>query len=359
MDHGEIQKTPRKDSLPDKSPVRPKSAGATERSPHHRPSKKFTKLLLRLHKNIKILPLHLLGLARRLGTWIWPAGLYFVYSVPSLLLLLLMLALYWPYRTVIENLYSLHMELTGSIFVGLVVLASFGGLKSIQRSGLIAFLHGESDENDLVATLVTVAGIFFALVMAVIATGVWDNFKTVSETVAHEAQSADSLYRDFESYRATDREHFQGLLKQYIGQVVDFDWKSQRRGIDPGPNAGLDALMREVLAFKPESNAERLLHPDTVAEVSRLQAYRHARRHAVTLSLPPVLWLVVFAGAGLSISMVYTLRTESARLHVLLVCALGAIVGLVLFLVLAMDHPLWGELSVPKDPFENLLREWH
>jgi hypothetical protein len=56
--------------------------------------------------------------------------------------------------------------------------------------------------------------------------------------------------------------------------------------------------------------------------------------------------------------MVYCLHVANRALQGFLVTALGCLVGLIVFLIVAMDHPLWGELSVSSDAFELLLKEW-
>jgi len=279
--------------------------------------------------------------------------------VPSILVFLLMMVLYRPPDTVIRSLYSFHIELSGLVFVVVVILASWGGLGIAHVWEVTSKLH-KKNENDVVASLATVAGIFFALVMAVIATGVWDNFKSVSEIVAQEARSAASLHRSFDVYQEGNRKRFQPSLEVYIHQVACDDWKVQKRGEKPSSNAeSLSQLIRDLRSFKPKSRLEKAEHPETVAEVEHLQTSREARLDAMSRALPPVLWLAVFIGAALNISMVCLLYAESRLLHFVMVGILGAIVGLVLFLVLAMDHPLWGELSVPNDPFVQLLLDWN
>jgi hypothetical protein len=293
----------------------------------------------------------------RLSRWLHlvddrvPTGLY---SLPAWVLFFLMLLLYFD-SPVIAKLYSLHIELTGFLFVATIMMASVGGLRIAQRWDLAGLLNSK---NDFVTNFIAAGGIFFALVMAVIATGVWDNFKTVSEVVAKEAESAENLHRDLESYSEENRRKFQLLLTRYVERIVDIEWDLQKHGRRPEENQDLDLLSHELIAFEPKVKTEISTHSETLAELGRLHVGRHARQHSMSVALPPILWLVVFVGAALSVSMVYMLQAESKVLHCLLLFALGGLVGLVLFLILAMDHPLWGELSVSEAPFRNLLLAW-
>jgi hypothetical protein len=47
-------------------------------------------------------------------------------------------------------------------------------------------------------------------------------------------------------------------------------------------------------------------------------------------------------------------RMGSVRAHLLLTGLAAAMFGLMLFLLLAMDHPLWGRVSIDPGPFREL-----
>ena len=86
--------------------------------------------------------------------------------------------------------------------------------------------------------------------------------------------------------------------------------------------------------------------------------FRDRRLAAVTASIPPVLWYVVMLGAFLMIA--FLLHMELVPQFIL-----GGItaffLGIMIFLIYAMGHPLQGVVSVPPDPFKsvyNLVMKW-
>ena len=74
--------------------------------------------------------------------------------------------------------------------------------------------------------------------------------------------------------------------------------------------------------------------------------------------LPAVLWVVlIFAGVA-AVSFTYLFGLESTLAHVLMVGALSAVIGLVLFTIGAMEHPFSGGASIGTGAFELVLERF-
>ncbi len=66
---------------------------------------------------------------------------------------------------------------------------------------------------------------------------------------------------------------------------------------------------------------------------------------------PTVLWWVVVIGAVLNIVLIWMLDME-VHVHVLLSGVLSIFLGIVIFLIAAMDNPFRGDVSVGPDSFQ-------
>ena len=55
-----------------------------------------------------------------------------------------------------------------------------------------------------------------------------------------------------------------------------------------------------------------------------------------------------------NVILLYVLRIEPLRTHLLLTGLLSTFIGLMIFLIAALDHPFLGEVSVDAGPFEAL-----
>jgi hypothetical protein len=64
--------------------------------------------------------------------------------------------------------------------------------------------------------------------------------------------------------------------------------------------------------------------------------------------------VVVLLGGMVTIGFAAFFRMNNRRAQLLLTSLAAAMFGLMLFLILAMDHPLWGRVSVQPTPFQEL-----
>jgi hypothetical protein len=64
------------------------------------------------------------------------------------------------------------------------------------------------------------------------------------------------------------------------------------------------------------------------------------------------LWATVLAGAFLSIAMTWFFDMKSQSMHLWMTVMLASLLGLLIYLLGALDNPFRGEISVGSEPFE-------
>ena len=79
---------------------------------------------------------------------------------------------------------------------------------------------------------------------------------------------------------------------------------------------------------------------------------RSLRLDAVDTGLPRVMWVVIVAGALLSLSSTFFFKVEHTHLQAIQVLLLATFIGLVIFMILALDRPFRGELGLPPEPYQ-------
>jgi hypothetical protein len=76
----------------------------------------------------------------------------------------------------------------------------------------------------------------------------------------------------------------------------------------------------------------------------------------VTTGLPDTLWYVVIFGALLNIFIPWFLVYERQIIQDLMIVLMASTIGLLIFMMGAMDNPFRGEFSVTSEAFESLLK---
>ena len=79
---------------------------------------------------------------------------------------------------------------------------------------------------------------------------------------------------------------------------------------------------------------------------------RGRRLQSVQAGLATPLWTIVLAGAFLSIAMTWFFDMKSQSMHFWMTVMLSALLGLLIYLLAALDSPFRGEISVGPEAFE-------
>jgi hypothetical protein len=253
---------------------------------------------------------------------------------------------------VLSWLYQIPTLWMGVLVIGFFLAVSVAGLL-VTRPWRRKLVHAENDfANYYVATV----AVIYAVLIGLIAAASWDDFSQVEDVVSQEANAVSAMYRNVEVYPPEVKTQVRGLLREYVSHVINEEWKAQRRGVVPKTHSVLvrrigDALVR----FEPRTSGQQAVHLATLRELDDFLANRRLRMEAVDSNLPALMWAVVLAGGVLTVMMTFFFWSDSSRMHVFLNMALAMTIGLLIFLILALDRPLVGSVSVPPTVFQETL----
>ncbi len=182
---------------------------------------------------------------------------------------------------------------------------------------------------------------------------VFQTYSDVSSVTSREATALAGLYRDVSSYPQPIREKLQAGLRIYTEYVINEAWPLQRRGEVPSGGVELvDRFQADLVSFEPTTEGQKILHAETLSAYNKMIDARRARLDSVRTSLPNVMWLLILAGAAISLIATYFFKVDDARLHAILVTLLAMFIGLVIFMILAFDRPYRGDLGLGAEPYQ-------
>ena len=251
-----------------------------------------------------------------------------------------------------ESLFDLPLVVAGSAIIASLCLFAVVGLWLVRRRVLPRLRVHEGDSEFTGAMLQSVM-VFYGLAVALIAVTVFQTYSDTSKVVTGEATALNALYRDVTSYPEPIRLDLQKELRDYTDQVIHQAWPLQRRG--QIPTAGIEHMSRfqSVLdKFEPATEGQKLLHGETLRAYNQLIQARRLRLDAVGTGLPAVMWAVIIVGAFIGLSASFFFRVEDARLHGIEVLLLAVFIGLIIFMIFALDRPFRGDLGVRADPYQ-------
>jgi hypothetical protein len=250
------------------------------------------------------------------------------------------------------RLYSIHTAALGLAVVGLTVLVALALLFIVQR----LMWRVKHPGNDVVYCFFGATGMIYALVLGLLAVAAWDSLKSVEDAATKEAVEAGKLYWDLSGYAPADRDRLRGMIREYLRTVIEVEWPQQQKGVTLHEPQILVDMAESWNRVEPVTEGQKIIHAEAMGELNELLAAGRLRHQANELALPAVLWAVVLLGAVVNLLLAAMIRTESPRAMRVLMASLGLMIGLMIFEIVAVDHPLWGEVSIQATPYQEVLK---
>src|ERR1041385_1837585 len=250
-----------------------------------------------------------------------------------------------------ESLFDLPLFVTGPAIIGLLCLYALLGSRIFRRR-VLPRLRIKDTDSDFSGAILQAVMVFYGLALALITVSVWESYSDVSKIISQEATTVAALYRDVTNYPEPLRSQLQSVLREYVNEVIRTSWPLQRRG--KIPTGGVERIKRFQMmldSFEPTTEGQKLLHGETLHAYNEMIQARRLRLDALDIRLPGILWLVISLGAVISLTSSFFFVIEDAWLQGIQVSLLAAFIGLVIFMIFALDRPFRGDLGIPPDPY--------
>lgn len=254
-----------------------------------------------------------------------------------------------------EFLYALPHQVVAPAIIGSLCAFGLGGLLLVRRY-VLPRLEVHVEDSQFTGTMLQAILVFYGLAVALIAVNVWQSYSDSQKVISGEASAINALYRDVTSYPEPLRSQLQQALQDYTEQVVRSAWPLQQQGRVPTAGIAHMTHFQAMLdTFEPATEGQKLLHGEVLRAYNGLIQARRQRLDAVHTSLPEVLWTVVILGAFIGLTGTFFFRVADVRLHAIMVLLLAVFIGLVIFMIFALDQPFRGYLSLGAEPYQLLL----
>jgi hypothetical protein len=250
-------------------------------------------------------------------------------------------------------------DLTVPQVLGFVLVVFMGGTwlgALLVRPFLLRLAVRQADWNSVVSAMLSCFGVFYGLLLGLLAVAAYENRNGVEDVVTREALYLLGFYGDLEaSYPPEEAQELRLLLREYVEATIQKDWPSQSRG--GIPRAGSAVILRinkRLRSFEPSNDRERLVHENVLQSWDHPRELRRQRMYAVSTGLPDILWYVVLIGAVLTIVFICLFDLDF-RSILFLSGLLSFFMATVIGVILVLDRPLQGPRAVTPQPFEMML----
>lgn len=248
-------------------------------------------------------------------------------------------------------LYDLPLWALCSLILGVCVLYAVGAVLLVRRMGW----QLKDDDNASGAALHAFLGVLYAVALGLLVVSAQNDNGDVEKAVAAEANATGDLYRVEAGLEPANRDRLQQRLAAYVHQVIYVEWPATERAQKSEATwDAMDHISGEIYTFRPTTPQEERVYPQLVKEIEEVLDARRDRLFLGERGVGAVTWTIIVLGGMITVGFAAFFQMRNGRAQVLLTSLMAAMFGLMIFLIAAMDHPLWGRLSVDPGPFRDL-----
>lgn len=219
-----------------------------------------------------------------------------------------------------------------------------------------ALVRSQPDLNSLLGNFVSIYGVFYGILMGLLAVAAYQNKVEVERAISSEATSLAALFRTVSVYPEDVRQPLQETIRDYVQFVIEEEWPRMRQGeYARGGMPLINRLQEKLSAYNPAISGQYILHQEATQQFYRFFELRAVRLYSATAGIPGIMWYVVLLGALVSIFLVW-LFDMSLIAQFFLGGLISFFIGTMISLILVLDRPLRGEFGISPELFQLLLR---
>ena len=261
---------------------------------------------------------------------------------------------------------TLPLWLSAVILIVPTTLLAIAGPVIVRRYVELSHLR---TNNEVAGFKFAAVGVLYAVLLAFAVIVVWEKFNQAESEVAKEAGAAATVFR---LTRGIDPEHGAAIRKattDYLTSAIANDWPGMASGKhSPATTEALNEIYHAVFKFHSFGTDEGLVLAQllrrelALAELLRqVDRISEARRERLVLAagvVPPLIYMVLFGGAFLTVGFTFFFGTENLRAQALMTGALSVLIFAGLLTVVAYAHAFAGTVKVGPEALAAVVKDF-
>jgi hypothetical protein len=246
--------------------------------------------------------------------------------------------------------------LLGIGVVAFSVAIAIGGVLLVRRSVELRTLESH---HEVAGFILAVVGVVYAVLLAFVAVVVWEQYDRAQDTANQEATAIGSAYRDAVTL-GNKGAPVRLALQRYAESVVDPEWDHMAE-FHEGSGETDEALNRVWRSFDearaPANQGSAFMH-QAIRVLHDATELRETRIDESDDKIPSPVWAVLIVGAFITVGFTYFFGVKNLGAQLLMVGALSSLIGLTMFLILALDLPFTGGVAVDQSAMREAIHEF-
>jgi hypothetical protein len=209
--------------------------------------------------------------------------------------------------------------------------------------------------HDVGGFLIAIVGTLYAVLLGLIVVDAMQQYQHAREVTERETSNLANVFILAKGLSNPRSSQLRQMCVGYAQQVIDTEMDrlqegtycplSQRKAID---------LMSSLMDFEPKTEREKAVYSQLISEASQFWENREERVSIAEKGIPFVEWVVLIAGAIITIVFTYCFALEHTPLQAVMTAMVATLLSLNLALLLIFGYPFRGDLAVQTQPFSSI-----
>jgi len=214
------------------------------------------------------------------------------------------------------------------------------------------------ESNDFTGAVVAVIGTTYAVILAFMLSGVWNQFQQAQANAEQEANSLVNIWRLSENIDPAAGQQVRALCQRYAQVVLTEEWPAMhaQQTLPKESSEIINQLWSLAGQNQAHSTLDSIASYQVVEELRMLTEYRRIRVMHSREELPGILRAVLVVGGIIAVASACFFGVPSFRFHLLQVAVLSFLISLVLVAIAEIDQPYQGNVVVQPTGFELAAR---
>ena len=215
------------------------------------------------------------------------------------------------------------------------------------------------EHNDLAGFILAVIGVIYAVLLAFVVIGAWERFQQAESRTYEEASALTTIYRDADSFPNGGHE-LRAAVRTYVETIVNDEWPKMARGEESTTgDAQIERVDKLVRALPVSSQSVQGTHGQMLAAMNVALSDRDARLSEDATGINSIMWVVLMVGAAVTIGFTCLFGFRRDSMQYIMVGSLALLIGLVLFLAIALNYPYRGSITVDPKAYHTALHNFN
>ncbi len=213
------------------------------------------------------------------------------------------------------------------------------------------------ENHEVGGFLFNALGLIYAVLIAFVVYATWDDYSTAEKVCDDEASMLQNIFLISENFSAQNKISIQNKVLDYLNCVIVEDWPLL--GEDKANFNSRVKLLELWTIYKnmdpPANDKEKIFLQQSISKLEDVTSFRRQRILYTQSHIPAMIWTVMFMGALTSIGFSLFFGTRRLSVQVSMTALFAMTNGIVLLLILTLDHPFTGDIKIEPTAFLDVL----